>query len=383
MDSKEPQKAIKTFAWASFLNDLGSDMIYPVWPLFVTSLGANMAILGFLDGLGDALVSLSQAFSGYLSDRIQKRKIFVWTGYLMGSLSRIGYAFSFSWVHLIFFRILDRAGKIRSAPRDAIIADVSTKENRGHHFGLLRTMDNLGAVVGILICILLINRIGYKTLFLIAAVPSAVGAFLIGSFIREPKSSGSTIWKGYSLKNLDRNCILFFFLSGLFATGAFSYSFLLLFPKKFGIQIGFMPIFYLLFTVCAAVFSLPFGRLADKIGRKAVLALSFFFWILTCLDFVLFQSRMTFMFGFILYGLHKAALEPVQRTFVSELAPKELRASTLGAFQMVIGLCALPASVLAGVLWEKAGTSYPFYLSLLLTIIASALLLLINEPETI
>jgi MFS family permease len=92
---------------------------------------------------------------------------------------------------------------------------------------------------------------------------------------------------------------------------------------------------------------------------------------------------MTFMFGFILDGLHKAALEPVQRTFVSELAPKELRASTLGAFQMVIGLCALPASVLAGVLWEKAGTSYPFYLSLLLTIIASALLLLINEPETI
>jgi MFS family permease len=382
MISKEPKKAVKTFAWASFLNDLGSDMIYPVWPLFVTSLGADMAVLGFLDGLGDAMVSLSQALSGYLSDRIQKRKVFVWAGYLMGALSRIGYAFSFSWVHLIFFRILDRAGKIRSAPRDAIIADLSTKETRGHHFGLLRMMDNLGAVAGILICILLINRIGYKTLFLIAAIPSAAGAFLIGALIRETKSSSRKIWKGYSLKYLDRNCILFFFLNGLFAVGAFSYSFLLLFPKKFGIQIGLMPLFYLIFTLFAAIFSLPFGRLADKIGRRPVLFLSFLLWILTCLDFVLFRSRTTFILGFVLYGLHKAAMDPVQKTFVAELAPKEFRASTLGAFQMVIGLCALPASVLAGVLWEKAGISYPFFVSLLLTTIASILLLFIKEPKT-
>jgi len=129
MDQKETRKTVRTFALASFLNDLGSDMIYPIWPFFVISvLGANMAVLGFIDGLGEAIVSISQAASGYISDRIRKRKIFIWTGYLLGSSSRVGYALSTVWQHLIPFRVLDRAGKIRGAPRDAIIADISSKE---------------------------------------------------------------------------------------------------------------------------------------------------------------------------------------------------------------------------------------------------------------
>lgn len=382
MSENETPKNIKRFAIASFLNDLGSDIIYPVWPLFVTSLGANMAILGLLDGLGEAIVSLSQAFSGYLSDRIGKRKVFIWLGYLMGATSRIGYALSAVWPQLIPFRILDRAGKIRSAPRDAIIADISTKDNRGKHFGLLRTMDNLGAVAGILICILLINRIGYKTLFMIAAIPSILAAALIFFSIKEPDSSNSKTWKGYSLRHLNANCILVFLLNGLFALGAFSYSFLLIFSKKQGIQIGFLPVFYLVYTVCAALFSLPFGKLADKLGRKPVLALSFAFWILTCLDFMLSANVWGLGFGFVLFGLHKAALEPAQKTLVSELAPQDLRASTLGAFQMLIGLCALPASLLAGVLWEKFGTACPFYLSIGLTLAALALLIFTKEPKT-
>ncbi len=154
-------KTIRTFALAFFLNDLGSDLIYPVWPLFVTTiLKANMTVLGFLDGLGEALVSISQAGSGYISDRIKKRKVFIWTGYLLGALSRVGYSISTIWPHLVPFRVLDRMGKIRSAPRDAIVADVSTKENRGKNFGLLRAMDHLGAVFGILICIALFSLLG-------------------------------------------------------------------------------------------------------------------------------------------------------------------------------------------------------------------------------
>jgi MFS family permease len=142
----QTRKTVRTFAIASFLNDMGSDIIYPVWPLFVTQvLKADMAALGLLDGLGEALVSLSQAASGYLSDRIRKRKVFIWVGYLCGALSRFGYAAASVWQHLIPFRVLDRAGKMRGAPRDALVADVSTDENRGRHFGLLRAMDNLGA----------------------------------------------------------------------------------------------------------------------------------------------------------------------------------------------------------------------------------------------
>ena len=126
------------------MNDFGSDMIYPIWPLFVkTLLGTDMTTLGFIDGLGEAVVSISQAASGYVSDKIRRRKIFVWIGYLFGSASRIGYSLSTAWLHLVPFKIMDRAGKMRGAPRDAIIADESTRENRGRNFGFLRTMDNL------------------------------------------------------------------------------------------------------------------------------------------------------------------------------------------------------------------------------------------------
>jgi MFS family permease len=188
MEQKETRKTVRTFASASFLNDFGSDMIYPVWPLFVTSvLGANMAVLGFIDGLGEAIVSISQAASGYVSDRIRRRKVFIWTGYLFGSLSRVGYALSTVWQQLIPFKILDRAGKIRGAPRDAIIADISTEETRGKNFGLLRAMGNLGAVSGIIVCILLFGLLGYRNLFFLTAIPSLIGALLIFSFIRAKK----------------------------------------------------------------------------------------------------------------------------------------------------------------------------------------------------
>lgn len=376
------KKVVKTFALASFLNDTGSDMISPVWPLFVTTiLGANMAILGFIDGLGEAVVSLSKAASGFISDKIRKRKVFIWTGYLMGSASRIGYAISTAWIHLIPFRIMDRAGKIRSAPRDAIIADISTKENRGSNFGLLRAADHLGAAFGILICILLFKILGYRKLFLLASIPSVVGSLLILLKIKEKKPASSTIYKGLSIKDLNANFILFLILSAIFATGTFSYSFLLIYAKQFGFQTAFVPVLYLIYTVTASFFSLPFGRLADRIGRKPVLMLSFLFWGLVSLITIFFRSYLFILIIFILFGLHKGALEPVQKALVSELAPEQYRASCLGGFQMITGLCAFPASLIAGLLWDNISVYAPFYLSLGLTIISSLMLIFVKEKR--
>jgi MFS family permease len=380
MEQKETKKTIRTFAWASFLNDMGSDMIYPVWPIFVTTvLHANMAVLGFLDGLGEALVSISQAASGYISDRIGKRKLFIWLGYFFGALSRLGYAVSTVWQHLIPFRVLDRGGKIRSAPRDAIIADVSSKADRGKHFGLLRTMDNLGAVCGIIVCILLLKLLGYRNLFLLAAIPSLLGTLLIVIAIKEPRTPGLKIYKKRSLKHLDRNLTLFLLLSSLFALGSFSYSFLLIYAKKFGFQVTFVPVLYLIFTAFASIFSLPFGKLSDRIGRKPVLILAFMLWGLVCAGFLFLRGKGAMVLTFVLYGVHKGALEPVQKTFVAELAPPEYRASTLGGFQMVVGLCALPASFLAGLLWDKISLFAPFYCSLGLTFLALILLFFVHE----
>ncbi len=382
MQEIESKKTVRTFGIASFLNDFGSDIIYPIWPLFVTSLlGANMAVLGFIDGLGDAVVSLSQAFAGYYSDKLQKRKVFVWVGYLFGAGSRIGYAVITSWQAIIPFRILDRAGKIRSAPRDAIVADISTEQNRGRNFGFLRAMDNLGAVFGIVFCLLFID-IGYQNLFLIAAVPSLIGSLLIFNIIKEKQSPRAQTFKGLSFKQLDSNFRLFLLLSALFSLGSFSYSFLLLYAFESGFEKGGLPVLYLIFTVVAAMFSLPFGKLSDRLGRKKVLLISFFFWGMCCLGFLFLKNYWGIIACFILYGLHKAAIEPVQKTFVSELAPPELRASTLGGFQMVLGLCAFPSSLIAGLLWQYIDNAAPLIVALCLTFVSLFLLFFINEQKS-
>jgi MFS family permease len=380
VNSRETKKTMTVVSLASFLNDFGSDMIYPIWPLFVLSfVGVDMAILGFIDGLGDAVVSISQAISGYFSDRIGKRKIFIWTGYLFGSTSRLGYAISTIWQHLVPFRILDRSGKMRGAPRDAIVADVSTNENRGRNFGLLRAMDNLGAVCGIITCILLINFLGYTDLFLLASIPSIIAAILVIMFIKDKKTE--KIFKGISFKDLTFNFKLFLLLSAIFAIGSFSYSFMLIFAELAGFTSTFVPVLYLVFTVVAALMSLPFGKLADIVGRRLVLILSYVVWALMCAGFILIESLIGIALLFVLYGLHKGAIEPVQRALVSELSPERYRASMLGAFQLVVGVCALPASVIAGFLWVSLGKFAPFTLSLGLASVATVLLLFVKEKR--
>jgi MFS family permease len=381
-DEAGTRKAIRTFAAASFLNDMGSDIINPVWPLFVTQvLKANMAALGFLDGLGEAIVSLSQAVAGYYSDKIRKRKVFIWTGYLCGAVSRLGYAASSVWQHLIPFRILDRAGKIRGAPRDAMLADLSTDENRGRHFGLLRAMDNSGSVVGILISIALFNVLGYRLLFALAAIPSLIGAGLILKNIKEARSPVARVFKGLSFRDIDRNLALYIVLNAVFALGAFTYSFLLLYARSEGFKAGAIPVLFLVYSVFAALFSYPFGRLSDRIGRKPVLLMAFAAWAAVCAGVVFARGLAAVALIFALYGIHKGALDPVQKTLVAELAPRPYRASVLGGFQMVIGLCAFPASLVAGLLWDKAGRNAPFHLSLGLTVAAALLLLFVRETR--
>jgi MFS family permease len=381
----EPKRTIRTFAVAAFLNDMGSDIIYPIWPLFVTQvLKAPMAALGLLDGLGEALVSISQAVSGYLSDKWRRRKVFIWLGYLCGGLSRLGYAASSAWPHLIPFRVLDRAGKIRAAPRDAMIADLSNDENRGRNFGLLRTMDYSGAVVGVLICIAFVDILGFKLLLALAALPSLAAGLLILSGIRERRPDGRNIFKGLSLGDFGPNLRLYTLLNALFGLGAFSYSFLLLYARSAGAKIVFVPVLYLVYTAAASLLSYPMGKLSDRIGRKPVIFLSFGLWAVVCAGVLTGRGGMIWMGAlFILYGAHKAALEPAQKTLVCELSPLAFRASCLGGFQMVVGLCALPASFLAGLLWDRVGMAAPFLMSLALTACAASLLAFVREcrPE--
>lgn len=381
---KKNKIKVLIFGIASFLNDFGSDMILPIWPIFVTSfLGANMTILGVIDGLGDAFVSISQGVSGYISDRWKKRKIFIWTGYLMGSCARAGYAISAVWYHLIPFKLLDRGGKIRSAPRDAFVAELSTDQDRGTNFGILRAMDNLGALGGITFCIILYQTLGFRTLFMIAAIPSFIGALIIIFKIKEIQMPGKKLFKGINLRDLTPNFRFFIILYAIFSLGFFSYSFLILFATEFGYKNSFVPVFYLIFTAVASLASLPFGWLADKIGRKAVVGIAFITWALTCGLAIIAQHAVFIYVIFILYGLHKGSVEPVQKAFVSELSPSDFKASGLGGFQMIKGLCALPASMIAGLLWDTVHPRAPFYLSLVLTVIAGIMLIFVRQKKVL
>jgi len=244
---------------------------------------------------------------------------------------------------------------------------------------LLRAMDNLGASVGILISIALFNVLGYRPLFALAAVPSIIGAGLILKAIKEPKDPAGRVFKGFTFRDIDGNLALYIVLNGLFSLGSFTYSFLLLDARAAGFKTGFIPVLYLVFSASAALLAYPFGRLSDRIGRRAVMFMAYAAWAGVCVIVIATDRLPLVALLFVLFGVHKAALEPVQKTIAAELAPPAFRASVLGAFQMVVGLAALPASLLAGLLWDKAGRRVPFWVSLGLTAAAALLLLFVRE----
>lgn len=380
---EENKKTVWLFSLGAFLNDLGYYAIITIWPIFVTSvIGASVTFLGFIDGLGDAFVSLSQAGSGFLSDKLRKRKVFIWLGYFFAFVSRLIYAISSQSWHLIPGKILDRAGKMRDAPRDAIVADIIPHEKRAFSFGQLRAADRGGAVFGLLASILLVGYFSYRQMFLLAAIPSLIGSLIVLFFVREHVRT-DRLKPEFSFKFVNRDLKIFTLVSVIFTLGAFSDSFYILAANKLGVSLKFVPLFFLAFLFCSSVFAIPFGKLSDKIGRLFVVATAFILFIIVNLIFIFYSSFWMIFLAFIVYGIHSAAYEGNIKTIVAEFAPSEIRSSIIGSFQMLVGLTALPASLIAGILWDGIGLRAPFVLSLSLTLIALFLLFFIREPKEV
>ncbi|MFX1565353.1 MAG: MFS transporter [Promethearchaeota archaeon] len=405
----DERRVVQTFGVASFLNDMGSDIIFSVWPYFVFLLsppGLAPLILGLVDGIGDFVVNVSKGFSGFLSDKIQKRKPFIWTGYLMGASSRVIYAASPIWQWLIPAKILDRAGKLRGAPRDAIVADVSTHETRGKNFGVLRTADNTGATAGVLISLAFIVFVipwltltfgfddlsSLRFLFLFAAIPTVIGAMIVLFRIKDyRKELGKAV---FHFRGINRSLAIFLTLSVLFALASFSWSLVTLYAGAFLVLPSISPILgvtvaYFVFTLTAAITSAPLGTLGDKIGRRKTMLLGFVFFGAMCAIFLFTpppttpptpQETWSVLLALIFYGTSIGATVPMASSLISELSPIDVRASNLGLYQMLIGIAALPASIIAGFLWVLLGHSYTFGLALLLTVIATLMLPLVREP---
>lgn len=368
------------FGAASFLNDMGSDMIAPIWPTYLRNhLLLDFFQVGMIDGLAITITALSKIGAGYASDKTGKRKPFIVLGYFMSMIGRLGFIIAAGFYHILFWKSMDRLGKMRSAPRDAIVAAMTTEEKRGRAFGLLRALDSAGAVVGAVISYLLFTFIGYFGIFLLAAIPGAGSVIIIAARVKEKR--GKDVFKGVNFRGLDRNLKLFFLSSALFALATFSYSFLMLFSGGFGYAVEQLPLLYVLFTVVYAAAAYPFGRASDRIGRKPILIVAFSLLILTSAWAYLVHDWVTVLPLFILFGLSTAALDPVQTTLVADLVEEESRASILGSFQMVIGLCALPAGMIIGYLWETIGALMVFQYSMVLAGAATVILLMIRVKD--
>lgn len=383
-DEEKERNPALVFGAASFLNDTGSDMIAPIWPTFLTSqLGLTQGHVQIVDGLALTITSLSKLGAGYASDRTGKRKVFVTVGYCLSMFARLGFIlaiYAYQFFQIVLWKSLDRLGKMRGPPRDAIVAGHVTEEKRGSAFGTLRALDTAGAVLGTIITLLLFQSVGYIGIILLAAIPTAGSVIVVVTLVKERR--GKNVFKGITFRGLDRNLKLFLVASVLFALATFSYSLLILYSSNLGFTVEQQTLLYLLFTVVYASSAYPFGWLSDKMGRKMVMAMAFMFLILTSAWVYLVTVQFMIIPMFLFFGLMNGALDPVQTSFVADLVEEERRASIIGAFQMAVGISAFPAGLVFGYLWDTYAPVVAFQYSIILSLIALLILSLVKTKKS-
>jgi len=367
---------------ASFLTDVSTEMVYPLIPLYLSlRLGASPAILGLIEGIAESLASILKVFSGYLSDRLGKRKPLAIFGYSFSLLGKFFIYLSRAWGLVFLGRVLDRFGKgIRQAPRDALIAD-SVAEKRGRAYGLHRAMDTAGAAIGVILAIYFLQRThqNFTRVFLFSLIPALLG-ILILFLVRERKKIEEKVIRKLSLlrdwKNLPQRFKIFLLIIFLFSLGNSSNQFLILRASKFGIGLTNVLLLYLLYNIVYGLFAYPAGRLSDKIGRKRVIVAGYLVYGLVYLGFGLIKEAFYFLPLFAVYGLYSAFTEGVEKAYVSDMAPEKIRGSLIALHSTLTGIGLFPASLLAGFLWSLFGPVAPFLFSGVLGILASLLLTL-------
>jgi MFS family permease len=347
----------------SLLTDISSEMVYPLLPFFlVSSLGASPAILGLIEGVAESLASLLKVVSGYISDRAGRRKPLTILGYAGSALGKLLLYLAGSWVVVFAARIVDRFGKgIRTAPRDALIAESSSSGGRGRAFGLHRAMDSAGAAIGVLLAFMLISAApnDFRRVFLWSLIPAVLGVILL-FFVRETRLQDhrtATIQR-FRWRVLPAKLRAFLIISLLFSLGNSSNAFLLLRARALHVDPAQILLLYLVYNISYALFSYPAGRVSDVLGRKMVLVAGYILFAVVYFGFAFFvdpeRTWITWAL-FILYGIYSAFTDGVEKALVSDLAPVEMRGTAIGLHATLVGIGLLPASLIAGQLWTQIG----------------------------
>ena len=357
MASRSLPRTVLLLGVTSLLTDVGSEMIFSLLPVFVAdTLGGGATFLGVIEGAADAVSSLVKLFSGRVADRASRRKPLVIAGYGIASVVRPLVAFATAPWHVLFVRLADRAGKgIRSAPRDALIADSAEAGSVGRAFGFHRAMDHAGAVAGPLLATLFVSmHVPVRTIFVLAAVPGALAVAAL-SLVREPPRHVAPASSARAGGALPRSLRVYLAILLVFAIANSSDAFLLLRARDLGVPLAAIPAMWSALHVSKLAWSWVGGILSDRFRREALILAG---WLVFAATYAAlgFASRPWHAWAlFVVYGAFYGLSEPAEKALVKDLAPAHLRGAAFGAYSFVLGIASLPAGLLTGWLWTTWG----------------------------
>lgn len=363
----------------SFFTDTSTKMVYSVMPLFLLSIGASKTTISLIEGIAESTASLLKAISGYWSDKIGKNKPFMIIGYGITAIITPLYALARIPIQILFFRFFERIGKgLRAAPRDSLISGSIKKNEAGKTFGFQKAMDNSGAIVGPLIAFLLLSifPLNYSYIFLLATIPAILGVLTIIIFIKEAKAEKKETTNKISLKLLPKKFYFFLIIIFVFTLGNSADALLLVKTSETGIDKSYIPFVYMIFNTVSVLLAIPIGKLSDRIGREKLIILGFIVYAIVYYFFGRFNSINVFIFLFMLYGFYSALTDGSQKAMISDIVSKDLKGTGFGIYHAVLGITLLPASLIAGLLYDKVNSNAPFYFGSIMALIATILMII-------
>jgi len=384
---------VYSFGATAFFNDTATEMAYWVLPAFLVSLGAGPAQLGVIEGIAESVASFAKLFSGYLTDRLERRKPLVVAGYFVANAVKPLLAIVTSWWHILLIRFADRLAKgVREAPRDVMVAESVGKDRLGSAYGLIQSLDSAGAMVGPLVALLLLARFQMRSVFLAAAVPGAFAVLVALCGIRETRQQADRDFKpGENLNPTVRiepgsglPAAFFVVLAAatLFSLGNSSDMFLVMRAQNVGIRVSLAPLLGLVFNVTYTLGSWPAGWFSDHFSRRRIAAAGYLIFAGVYFVFGRAPSTAAIWITMAVYGLYYALTQPVLKALVVDTVREDVRGRALGVYFFVTSVATLAASLITGELWKHHGASLPFYVSAGLAVVSALLLFVPAHQET-